>query len=224
MRIAVVGAKGRMGQAVIRLAGEDGITVVSALDKGDDLAFPGAEVVIDFSHPEVLSRVAESAARTKAALVSGTTGLDAKAVAALDDAAKSVPVLWEPNMSVGVLVLGRLLKQALEMLGTSVDVQIVETHHKSKIDAPSGTALRLLEIARAARGDVPQKEPQEIGVLALRGGDVIGDHTVHLLGMGERIELTHRATNRDLFARGALRAARALTGKPAGRYRLADLL
>ncbi len=218
MMIAVVGAKGRMGQAVIRLAGEQGITVSAALDQGDELAVEGADAVIDFSHPEVLSRVAESAAKAKAALVSGTTGLDGKAQSALDAAAKLIPVMWEPNMSVGVLVLGRLLEQALEMLGTSVDVEIVEAHHKLKVDAPSGTALRLLEIAKEARGD------DKITVHAVRGGDVIGDHTVHLLGMGERIELTHRATSRDLFARGALHAARALVGKPAGRYRLGDIL
>ena len=218
MRVAVVGAKGRMGQAVIRLAGEQGMEVIHALDKGDELSFAGAEAVIDFSHPDVLVHVAESAARAKAALVSGTTGLDAKAEAALDTAAKTIPVLWEPNMSVGILVLGRLLQQALEVLGDAVDVEIVEAHHKLKLDARSGTALRLLEIARAARAN-----KDKIGVVSVRGGDVIGDHTVHLLGMGERIELMHRATSRDLFARGALRAAQALVGKPARRYRLVDL-
>jgi 4-hydroxy-tetrahydrodipicolinate reductase len=132
-----------------------------------------------------------------------------------------------------VLVLGRLVKSALEMLGDSVDVEIVESHHKLKVDAPSGTALRLVEIAKAARGNPPvvtgrEGKPgarkNEIGVFAVRGGDVIGDHTVHLLGMGERIELTHRATSRDLFARGALHAARALVGKSPGRYRLSDLV
>lgn len=228
MKIAVVGAKGRMGQAILRLGEGE---VVRAIDKGDALEFSGVDAVIDFSHPETVPGVAEAAAKAKVALVSGTTGLDAKANAALDAASKIIPLLWEPNMSIGVLVLGRLVKQALEML-PDFDVEIVEAHHKLKVDAPSGTALRLLEIAKTARAGAevvtgregkPGARKNEIGVMALRGGDVIGDHTVHLLGLGERIELTHRATNRDLFARGAIAAARALAGKPAGRYRLADL-
>jgi 4-hydroxy-tetrahydrodipicolinate reductase len=216
MKLAIVGAKGRMGQAVIRLAGEAGITVTRALDKGDALSFDGAEAVIDFSHPDVFDGVVKAAIASKVALVSGTTGLSPDA--ALEGAAKSIPVLWEPNMSVGILVLGKLVKQALDLLGDTVDIEIVEAHHKKKIDAPSGTALRLKENALEARPGA------KIGMSSLRGGDVIGDHTVHLLGMGERIELTHRATSRDLFAHGALFAAKHLIGKPPGRYRLADLV
>lgn len=234
MKLAVVGAKGRMGQAIVRLAPEHGWTVAAALDKGDDLAtIAGVDAVVDFSHASSAADVAAAAARAKAALVSGTTGLDARAEAALDAAAKVVPVLWEPNMSVGVLVLGQLLREALALLGADADVEIVETHHRMKADAPSGTALRLVEIARRAREGAPvvtgrEGKPgprgREIGVLAVRGGDVVGDHTVHLLGQGERLELTHRATSRDVFAHGALRAASWLAGKPARRYRLADVV
>jgi len=220
MKLAVVGAKGRMGQAVIRLATEAGHAVSGAFDRGDALAFDGVEAVIDFSHPDVFEGVVKAATLSNVALVSGTTGLSPDA--ALDAAAKSIPVLWEPNMSVGILVLGKLVKQALELLGDSVgntgDIEIVEAHHKKKIDAPSGTALRLKENVLAA------KPGAKIGMSSLRGGDVIGDHTVHFLGMGERIELTHRATSRDLFAHGALHAATKLVGKKPGRYRLSDLV
>jgi 4-hydroxy-tetrahydrodipicolinate reductase len=133
-----------------------------------------------------------------------------------------------------VQVLAELVALAVQKLGLGFDVEIVETHHRAKIDAPSGTAERLRLAVEEARGElrrvagregnVGPRKADEIGVLALRGGDVIGDHTIHLLGPGERLELTHRATNRDLFARGALRAARFLHGKPPGRYTMADLL
>jgi 4-hydroxy-tetrahydrodipicolinate reductase len=137
-------------------------------------------------------------------------------------------------MSLGIEVLSDLVTRAVKRLGTSFDVEIAEVHHRRKVDAPSGTARRLAEAARAGRGeleerharsgDVGPRATSELGVVALRGGDVVGDHTVFLLGNGERVELTHRATNRDLFAEGALRAARFVCGKPAGRYSLSDVL
>ena len=138
-------------------------------------------------------------------------------------------------MSVGVQVLAQLVRRAIELLGMGFDVEISETHHRMKVDAPSGTAKRLAEVAKEARGDRdalitgrdgrPGRRPdREIAVLAMRGGDVIGDHTVHLLGQGERIELTHRATSRDLFASGAVRAAQWIVGKSPGRYTLTDVL
>src|SRR5262249_18352988 len=152
----------------------------------------------------------------------------------LDEAARVVPVLWAPNTSVGVQVLAELVTQAAHKLGLAFDVEIVEAHHRAKVDAPSGTADRLRRAVAEARqglrpvpgggGNGGPRRADEIGVLALRGGDVIGDHTVHFLGPGERLELTHRATNRDLFARGALQAARFVTGKPPGRYAMADVL
>jgi 4-hydroxy-tetrahydrodipicolinate reductase len=202
------------------------------------LATSGADVLVDFSAPPVLASACEACVRGKVAIVSGTTGLDQDGLGALDAAAKHVPVLWEPNMSVGIHVLSALLERAVKALGPGYDIEIVEAHHRMKVDAPSGTALRLAEVAKAARaearlesrfvtgreGKPGARAASEIGVLAMRGGDVIGDHTAFLLGDGERIELTHKASSRDLFARGALRAARWIVGRTPGRYRLADVL
>jgi 4-hydroxy-tetrahydrodipicolinate reductase len=257
MRLAVVGANGRMGRAIVRLAHASGIEIVCAVG-GDDvgrdageLAGVGpigtsvvgglasierarAQVVIDFSIPVATAALAPIAAAAGSAIVTGTTGLGADARRALDQAASKVPVLWEPNMSVGVHILAQLVSRAAAALG-DWDVEIVETHHRGKVDAPSGTALRLLEAAQQGRGAATHlvhgrqgkpgpRSDGEIGIHALRGGDVVGDHTVHLLGPGERLELTHRATSRDVFAHGALRAAQWIAGRPAGRYTLADVL
>lgn len=253
--VAVLGANGRMGRAVVRLAHEAGMRVVAAIgaaDEGKDvgelagigaigtkvtteLLFAGADVLVDFSSPAIAARAFAACAKQNVAIASGTTGLEAEALDALEEAGRSVPVLWEPNMSVGVHVLSALLAAAIAALGPAYDIEIVETHHRKKVDAPSGTALRLAEVAKAARststrfvtgrdGKPGARTNDEIGVLALRGGDVIGDHTAFLFGDGERLELTHRASNRDLFARGALRCAAWLIGKPAGRYRLGDVL
>ena len=242
--IAILGARGRMGTAIGRLAAEHDAQVVLAIDVHDaspaaghgsldDLAASGARVLVDFSAPAVTIDAANACTMSGVALVSGTTGLDEPAKRALEAAARAVPVLWEPNMSVGVLVLGEVVRQALAMLGESFDVEIVETHHRNKTDAPSGTALRLAEIVREARtgplvtgrsGKDAARARGEVGVLAVRGGDVVGDHDVHLLGNGERLELTHRATSRDVFARGALRAATWIASRPPGRYNLRSVL
>jgi 4-hydroxy-tetrahydrodipicolinate reductase len=197
-------------------------------------ALLGAEVVIDFSTPGALPALLGVAARQKVAVVSGTTGLDQTAQSALDRAAESVAVLWAPNTSLGVQVLSDLVEQAVRRLGPGFDVEIVELHHRKKVDAPSGTALRLAAAARAGRAELSElhardgivgaRTAHELGVLAVRGGDVIGDHTVYLLGNGERLELTHRASSRELFAEGALAAARFVLGKPPGRYTLKDVL
>lgn len=237
MKLAVVGARGRMGQTVVRLAGEQGIEVVCTIDAGDPvakLAKCGADVVIDFSTPAATAALADVAASAGIAIVSGTTGLGDEARAALDKASAKVAVAWEPNMSIGVHVLGELVKRAIAMLGPEFDLEIVEAHHRMKVDAPSGTALRLAEIAKTAmsgarlvhgrEGRPGARTPTEIGMHAMRGGDVIGDHSVHLLGAGERLELVHRASSRDLFASGALRVAKWMAGKPAGRYAMTDVL
>jgi 4-hydroxy-tetrahydrodipicolinate reductase len=257
MRLALVGASGRMGRAIARLAHGDGIEVVCAIGATDvgrdigDLAGVGpigtsvvdglgalegarADVVVDFSAPAVTLALAPIAVAARCAIVSGTTGITTEGRAALARAAEQVPVLWEPNMSVGVHVLTRLVAQAVAAL-SDWDIEVVETHHRAKVDAPSGTAFRLVEAAQRARaghtrlvhgrqGQPGARPADEIGVHALRGGDVIGDHTVHLFGGGERIELTHRATSRDVFAHGALRAARWVAGKPARTYALGDVL
>ena len=257
MRLAVVGASGRMGRAVVRLARERGVDVVCAIGTSDvgrdagELAGIGptgtcivdglaaleharADVAIDFSSPGATAALAPIAAAAGTRVVSGTTGLGDTARAALDDASKRVAVLWEPNMSLGIHVLSELVRSAAAALG-DWDVEITETHHRAKVDAPSGTALRLAEKVREARDGKPhlvhgrQGQPgarvaAEIGMHALRGGDVVGDHSVHLLGGGERIELTHRATSRDVFAHGALRAALWIHTRGPGRYGLEDVL
>lgn len=257
MRLAIVGASGRMGRAVARLARDAGDEIVCAVgttEVGRDvgevagvgrtgtcivdglaaLEHARAEVAIDFSVPSATLALAPIAASAGTAVVSGTTGLDAAARAALDAAAARIPTLWEPNMSLGVHVLARLVAQASAALA-DWDIEIVETHHRAKVDAPSGTALRLAEAVQRARHGSPglvhgrqgrpgARSPGEIGMHAVRGGDVVGDHAVHLLGGGERLELIHRATSRDVFAHGALRAARWIVGRPAGRYSLADVL
>ncbi len=252
-----MGASGRMGRAVVRLAREAGDDVVCAVGTADvgrdvgELAGVGplgtcvvdglaalesarVDAVIDFSGPAATLALAPIAAAAGLALVSGTTGLGDEGRAALDGAAARVPVLWEPNMSLGVHVLAGLVEQAARALA-EWDAEIVETHHRAKVDAPSGTALRLAEAVRHARdrasplvhgrqGCPGPRASGEIGMHALRGGDVIGDHAVHLLGGGERLELAHRATHRDVFAHGALRAARWIAGRAPGRYGLRDVL
>src|SRR5690606_21294173 len=171
---------------------------------------------------------------TEVALVSGTTNLGEAGRAALEQATQKIPAVWAPNMSRGVQVLAEVVKLAVERLGLDFDVEIVEVHHRRKIDSPSGTAVRLAEAAREARaelrevrgrdGNVGARASDEIGNFGVRGGDVIGDHTVHILGDSERLELTHRATNRDLFARGALAAAKFVVGMPPARYTIKDVL
>jgi 4-hydroxy-tetrahydrodipicolinate reductase len=194
----------------------------------------GADVAIDFSGAGAVSALARAVKRAKVALVSGTTGIDANGLAALGELAEIAPVLWAPNMSLGIEAVAQMARIAATVLGDDYDIEIVETHHRHKVDAPSGTALRLAEAVREVRSDLtlrhgregapgPRKK-NELAVVAIRGGDVIGDHTIQFLGPSERIEITHRATGRDLFARGALRAARWLIGKKPGRYGLRDLL
>lgn len=260
MRLAIFGATGRMGLTIVRLAQADPATqivgavcdssdpglgrdvgelagigavgVVTTADVGSGLL--GADVVIDFSTASAVPMLFAAAARQRVCVVSGTTGLDDAGRRGLDKAAEAAAVLWAANMSLGVQVLAELIQQAVQRLGSAFDVEIVEIHHKKKIDSPSGTAKRLADAARAARpelrdlhgrsGDVGARRGDEMAVLGVRGGDVVGDHTVYLLGAGERLELTHRASSRDLFAQGALRAAHFLVGKAPGRYTIADVL
>jgi 4-hydroxy-tetrahydrodipicolinate reductase len=260
VKLTIFGATGRMGLAIARLshaagdvqivggvcadgdpgAGKDigelagigQIGVVTTPDIASGLL--GADVVIDFSTAAAVAPLLAVAARQKVAVVSGTTNIDEAAKKAFDRAAQSVPVMWAPNMSLGVQVLAELVEQAVKRLGPGYDVEITEIHHRKKVDSPSGTAKRLAEAARAARGDLREihgrsgdvgaRTDEEMAVYGLRGGDVIGDHTVYLFGQGERLELTHRASSRDLFAHGALAAARFLAGKPPKRYTFADVL
>ena len=203
-----------------------------------DALFAGSDAVIDFTRPELLRAHLDLAIRHKKALVIGTTGLDAEARAAIRRAAESVPLVQAANMSVGVTLLGQLVKQlAAKLDDQTFDVEIVEMHHRHKIDAPSGTALALAEAAAEGRGvqlaDVARKSRDgqigarpagEIGISTLRGGDVVGDHTVIFAADGERIEITHKASSRQIFARGAVRAALWAADRKPGLYSMLDVL
>ncbi|BCS86985.1 4-hydroxy-tetrahydrodipicolinate reductase [Pseudodesulfovibrio sediminis] len=197
---------------------------------------PGA-VVIDFTAPESSVATAKLAARFGNPVVIGTTGINKEQVAELEESAKKAPIFWAPNMSVGVNVLLSFMPKLVEALGEDYDIEVVETHHKMKKDSPSGTALKLAQCLAEARGweydDVKkhcrdgiigERPKKEIGVQTLRGGDVVGDHTMYFFGPGERIEVTHRASTRDTFAAGALRAAKWMsTQKPGKLYAMADM-
>jgi 4-hydroxy-tetrahydrodipicolinate reductase len=232
-RLLIHGASGRMGRALLRLAAErSDLAVVAAVSaRGAALAEAGAvpvlpaarlaevpafDVAVDFSLPEAFDPLLALCLARGAALVSGTTGLSPAQSAALDAAAARVAVLWAPNFSVGVAVLTELVRQAAAAL-PGWDADVVEAHHIHKKDAPSGTALHLGAAVEAGRGRAPH-------YASLRAGDIVGEHTVQLAGTGERLELVHRATNRDIFARGALEAARRLAGRSPGRHGFGALL
>ena len=232
LRLLVHGASGRMGQALLRLGGDiPGCRIVAGVSGGrpgqrvvdgipqfaaTELAgAPQFDVAIDFSLPGAFERILALCVERGAALVSGTTGLADAQFAALDAASARIPCAWAANFSLGVAVLSRLVEQAAAAL-PEWDCDIVESHHARKVDAPSGTALALGEVAGAAGA-----EPRYASV---RAGDIVGEHLVQFTGAGERLELVHRASSRDVFARGALHAARRLNGRAPGRYGLRDLL
>jgi 4-hydroxy-tetrahydrodipicolinate reductase len=263
VRIAILGADGRMGRALVRaivaaspeaeltaateragspVLGQDAGVVATGQPLGVAIraGVPetgAADVWIDFTVPAATVAYCEAAVAAGAGLVIGTTGLSAGERAAIERAAKKVPVVFAANYSVGVNVMLKLVADAAQTLGPSYDLEIVETHHRAKRDAPSGTALRLAEslaeatgrdLAKDARyerhGDVGPRPPTQIGLQTLRGGDVVGDHTVHFMGIGDRLEITHRASSRDTFATGAVRAALWLAGRPAGLYDMRSVL
>lgn len=192
------------------------------------------DVVIDFTGPEATLRHVAWCREHGVAIVIGTTGLTESIHATLDQAARDIALVQAPNMSIGVNALFALVADAARMLGPAYDLEVVETHHNRKKDAPSGTAMQLLRELQSVRteshgcferyGQIGARKPDEIGMQTLRGGDVVGEHTVFYFGAGERLELTHRATDRGIFATGALRAAGWVAGKPAGRYDMGDVL
>ena len=239
LRIVVTGRSGRMGTQVIDQVEEaSDLVLAAAVDQGEGFnGVPKADVVIDFTAPEALADCVSWCQQQGVALVTGTTGLQESHELALAEAAQVIPVLAAPNMSVGVNLLCDLVERATLALGDDADVEVLDLHHRLKKDAPSGTANRLLDVIASAKntslnevlcdsrsGWIGARKEGEIGVQTLRGGDVVGEHTVYFLWQGERIELTHRATDRAIFARGAVRAARWLADKPAGRYSMADVL
>jgi 4-hydroxy-tetrahydrodipicolinate reductase len=230
-----------MGQALIACAKADpsSFELSDGLDVGDDLAaaLSACDAVIDFTHADSTVAVAEACAATGKILVIGTTGHNDADRARISEISKKIPVVFAPNFSVGVNTLFWLVRKATEILGTDFDLEVVEMHHRLKKDSPSGTARRLAEILAEAReldydknvmhgreGMVGERQKTEIGMHAVRGGDVVGDHTVIYANVGERVELTHKASSRDTFAKGALRAARWAQGQNPGLYDMQDVL
>ena len=263
LKIGIVGAAGRMGRMLVKVVIEADSCVLAGASEvegapnvGADAGllaglgesgvlittdsatmFAGVDAVIDFTVPAATETHAGLAAEAGCALIAGTTGLEKSHRAALHDAAKQVPVVWASNMSSGVNLLFAITERVARALDPDFDIEIVEMHHKHKIDAPSGTALSLGEAAARGRdvdfdskkilsreGITGARERGKIGFATLRGGDVVGEHSVIFAGAGERIELTHRATDRGIFAYGAVRAARWTEGRPPGLYAMADVL
>lgn len=238
MKIAIVGAAGRMGRKLIELAAAEGLEVVSQVDvaEGYDRAWSAeVEGVIDFSYHTGVPAFVSKAAQEGIPYVIGTTGLTAEEQAVVDVAAKRIPVVQSGNYSLGVNLLMQLVREAAEILDRRYDIEITEMHHRHKKDAPSGTALMLAKAAAAGRGvsepfvfgrqgDIGERPEGEIAIHALRGGSVVGDHTVMFAGELERVEITHKAQDRAAFAAGALKAlVWAKTCKP-GVYSMRDVL
>ena len=263
IKLAVAGAAGRMGKAILMLAAQDksfsiagGIEHPESSALGTDIGellgveplgvkvsgspyeiLQKADVLIDFTHPSATPGHLKAAVKTKTGYVVGTTGLGESILRDIRKASKIIPVVQSPNMSIGVNLLFRLAELTAVALDESYDIEIAEIHHRLKKDAPSGTAVKLLEILASARGKNLKKDvvyerkgetdvrpPGKLGVFALRGGDVVGDHTVYFLGDGERIELSHRASSRDAFAQGALRAAKFVAKRNSGLYHMQQVL
>ena len=240
LRLLINGARGRMGQALVHCAASiPDLSVTAQVDTGDDFgsALQHCDAVIDFSHHATLDDVLVQCVQAKRTLVIGTTGHTNAQVAAIHEAGKAIPIVFAPNYSVGVNTLFWLTRKATEILGPSFDLEVVEMHHRMKKDSPSGTAKRLAEILAEVRslsydsdtrhgrfGIVGERPADEIGMHAVRGGDVVGDHTVIFAALGERVELTHKASSRDTFALGALRASLWAHGREPGVFDMQDVL
>ncbi len=252
--IAITGAGGRMGQRLIALAVEHELNVVAAIERPghpaigqpigqrgaititDNLGESRPAVLIDFSAPAATRTTLAQCVTRGIGMVIGTTGLSDSDFATIDRAAQAIPILWAANMSLGVNLLFKIAGEVAKVLGDDYDIEILEAHHRFKKDAPSGTALSLADAILKATGktrdalsfdrygEEATRERGQIGMHALRLGDEVGLHTAYFAALGERLELTHKATNRDTFAHGALRAAAWLANKPAGRYAIGDML
>jgi len=222
VRVLLIGASGRMGKTVLDLAQSDReIEIAARCDLGDSIqpAMKNCDVAIDFSHADTIDEICRAALQHGKSLVIGTTGHSQQQRKTIEETAHSVAIVLASNFSVGVNVLFWLTQKAAELLGSDFNPEIVETHHKMKKDAPSGTAKMLAEILKAARNS-----ESEIVIQSIREGDVVGEHTVIFSGPGERMELTHRAANRGIFARGALCAAKWIINKRPGLYSMPDVL
>jgi 4-hydroxy-tetrahydrodipicolinate reductase len=250
VRVAIAGASGRMGLALLEAAAAtEGVALGAAVDLaastwggvsiGTDVAsaLANSDVLVDFTRPDgTLGHVRECVSAQRA-IVIGTTGFSSEQLAQIRAAAKKIPIVMAPNMSVGINVALRLVEMAARSLGPDYDVEVFEMHHRKKVDAPSGTALKLGEVAAAARGasldkdgvferygQTGERKPGTVGFSVARGGDVVGDHTVYFAGPGERIEITHRSASRANYAQGAMRAAKFVAGRTPGLYDMQDVL
>ncbi|MFA6312103.1 MAG: 4-hydroxy-tetrahydrodipicolinate reductase [Sterolibacterium sp.] len=262
LRIAIAGASGRMGRTLIEavaqaedtvlaaaldqpgsaLLGKDAGELVGApcgvrIDDDIEAALARADCLIDFTRPEGTLRHLAACRRRGVHMVIGTTGFDADGKQAIEAAARDIPVVFAPNMAVGVNLVFRLLDVAARALSEGYDVEVIEAHHRHKVDAPSGTALRMGEVVAAAlgrdlaecavygrEGHTGERPATQIGFSTVRGGDIVGDHTVLFAGTGERIEITHKAASRMPYAMGALRAARHMRGRASGLFDMQDVL
>ncbi|HEX4263739.1 MAG TPA: 4-hydroxy-tetrahydrodipicolinate reductase [Verrucomicrobiae bacterium] len=239
-KIIITGSKGRMGQALLNCAAKiPDLQVAGQIDQGDDLGviIEKCDAVIDFSSHNSTLQFAELCAAHKKALVVGTTGHSDAEQSKIKSHQSKIPIVWSSNYSTGVNTLFWLTRKAAEILGPAFDLEIIEMHHRMKKDAPSGTAKSLAEILAEVRkeqldkvarhgrvGIVGERTPPEIGIHSVRGGDVVGDHTVIFANAGERLELTHKASSRDTFANGALRAAQWVVKQKPGIYDMQDVL
>ena len=239
-RIIITGAKGRMGQTLIACAERNPeFQIAGQIDLGDDLLplIKEGDVVIDFSFHDVTAKFAALCAEHGMPLVIGTTGHSEPEKSQISNLKSQIPIVWASNYSTGVNTLFWLTRKAAEILGPGFDLEVVEMHHRTKKDAPSGTAATLAEILAAVRnqqlakvirhgrqGITGERTASEIGMHSLRGGDVVGDHTVVFAANGERLELSHKASSRETFANGALRAAQWVVGRKPGLYDMQDVL
>jgi 4-hydroxy-tetrahydrodipicolinate reductase len=222
VRVLLIGAAGRMGKTISDVAsGDPKIDVIARCDLGDTIApaMNNCDVAIDFSHADGIAEICRAALQHGKPLIIGTTGQSGEQRRMIQEAAQSLPIVFASNFSIGVNVLFWLTRKAAEQLGGDFHEEIIETHHKMKKDAPSGTAKTLAEVLKAAK-----KTQNEIPIQSIREGDVVGEHTVIFNGPAECLELTHRAASREIFARGALCAAKWIMGKPPGLYSMQDVL
>jgi 4-hydroxy-tetrahydrodipicolinate reductase len=262
LKVVIAGASGRMGQALLEgIFADDELRLHGAIDRADSprighdageqfgrvtdvkitadvaSALAGADVLVDFTRPEASMEYLAICEKTGVKLVLGTTGFSVKQKQQIAATAQKLAVVFAPNMSVGVTLLINLVQAAAKVLSDGYDVEIIEAHHRHKVDAPSGTALRLGEAAASAMGRdlqtcavygregvTGERDANTIGFATVRGGDVVGDHTVLFAGIGERVELTHKASSRATFALGALRAAKYLSGRQSGLFDMQDVL
>ena len=262
LKVVIAGCSGRMGHALLEgVFADESLTLYGALERSDSLqigrdageqfgkksgvlishdneaVLKGADVLVDFTRPEPSLIYLAACQKAGVNMVIGTTGFNAEQKAEIADAAKGIAVVFAPNMSVGVTLLISLVQAAAQVLSEGYDIEVIEAHHRHKVDAPSGTALRLGEAAASAlgrslddcaiygrEGVTGERDPSTIGFATVRGGDVVGDHTVLFAGIGERVELTHKASSRATFALGALRAAKFMQGKKSGLFDMQDVL